>query len=432
MNFPALSGGAGGGGGGGTVVEPYIIVQPEFSAPVGMRNRLCHELHLCHCNPECDISHPVSADHIATTGCRLSSSSSCPLSCVQNNLIWAILLPTFAEVKPSCSTWVTPIIPNACLVKGGRGKKRCGMKVRSEKKKNSPFKQNGTECLRVRLTGPHAAHLPGCQEFRFTLAGTSRTHPPTPICLEGQTVLKVQQMGSSSAYEVALCAMMSVLPKPPPIPRLCPHSQSKIITLHYRLQTGPVNILPLGCTQSSGMHLNGRSLLRISTQRCTPGLPCLQKFTSWLSEVWNRLTRAELDFAAVQRSLGGELGFCGTSVTATFQFKDVCSCCHFLFNEFAELCWCTAALLPQPIAIWPSDLALQMQGDRQFATPTLITVNCKTLLTKESELKTKGVFFESGPDCLGTTVWKHEASGFVVCREVCHRFLLRVQLLSDP
>lgn len=71
VNFPALSGAAGGGGGGGgTVVEPYIIVQPEFSAPVGMRNRLCHELHLCHCDPECDISHPVSTDHVATTGCR--------------------------------------------------------------------------------------------------------------------------------------------------------------------------------------------------------------------------------------------------------------------------------------------------------------------------------------------------------------------------
>lgn len=79
MNFPAPSSGvdAGGGGGGGTVVEPYIIVQPEFSAPVGMRNRLCHELHLCHCNPERD--HPVSTDHMAATGCRLSSSSSCPL-----------------------------------------------------------------------------------------------------------------------------------------------------------------------------------------------------------------------------------------------------------------------------------------------------------------------------------------------------------------
>lgn len=58
-------------------MESYIIVQPEFSAPVGMRNRLCHELHLCHCNPERDISRPVNEDHMPTTGCQLSSSSSC-------------------------------------------------------------------------------------------------------------------------------------------------------------------------------------------------------------------------------------------------------------------------------------------------------------------------------------------------------------------
>lgn len=31
------------------------------------------------------------------------------------------LLPTFAEVKPSCSTWVTPFIPLACLVRGKDG-----------------------------------------------------------------------------------------------------------------------------------------------------------------------------------------------------------------------------------------------------------------------------------------------------------------------
>lgn len=44
--------------------------------PVGMRNRLCHELHLCHCNPECDISCPVSENHMAMTGCPLKSNSS--------------------------------------------------------------------------------------------------------------------------------------------------------------------------------------------------------------------------------------------------------------------------------------------------------------------------------------------------------------------
>lgn len=93
---------------------------------------------------------------------------------------------------------------------------------------------------------------------------------PLLICREGQTVFKVQQMGSSGAEEASLCTVMSVLPKPPPIPRLCPHSQSKIITLYYRLQTGPVNILPLGCTHSRGMHLKGCSLLCISTQQHTP------------------------------------------------------------------------------------------------------------------------------------------------------------------
>lgn len=55
----------------------YIIVQPEFSALVGMRNRLCHELHLCHCRPERDISRPVNEDHMAVTGCQLKSNSSC-------------------------------------------------------------------------------------------------------------------------------------------------------------------------------------------------------------------------------------------------------------------------------------------------------------------------------------------------------------------
>lgn len=50
--------------------------------------------------------------------------------------------------------------------------------------------------------------------------------------------------------------MISVLPKPPPFPCLCPHSQSKMISLYYRLQSGAVNTLPLGRTLSRGMHLN--------------------------------------------------------------------------------------------------------------------------------------------------------------------------------
>lgn len=59
-----------------TAMESYIIVLPEFSVPVGMRNRLCHEMHSCHCSPERDISHPVNEDHMAMTGCQLKSSSS--------------------------------------------------------------------------------------------------------------------------------------------------------------------------------------------------------------------------------------------------------------------------------------------------------------------------------------------------------------------
>lgn len=120
------------------------------------------------------------------------------------------------------------------------------MKVRFKekgKKKSSPFRQNGTERLRDRLTGPHAAHLPGCQEFRFTLGGTS---PSTAISREGQTAFPVQRMRSSRAPEASLCAMMPALPKPPPIPRLCPHSQSKIITLYYRLQKWASKHSPTG------------------------------------------------------------------------------------------------------------------------------------------------------------------------------------------
>ena len=50
--------------------------------------------------------------------------------------------------------------------------------------------------------------------------------------------------------------MISVLPKPPPFLCLCPHSQSKMISLYYRLQSGAVNTLPLGRTLGRGMHLN--------------------------------------------------------------------------------------------------------------------------------------------------------------------------------
>lgn len=221
--------------------------------------------------------------------------------------------------------------------------------------------------------------------------------------------------------------MMSALPKPPPIPPLCPHSQSKTITLYYRLQTGPVNTLPLGCW---GMHLNGRSLLRISARQCASGPPWLQKSTTLLVKSLNPMDvhawGAGLDPAAVQGSLDGELGFCSNSHLRVWRC--------FFFNEFPASCWCTAALLTKPIATWPSDLALQAQGDRQsFAPPpTLITANCKTLPTRASELKPRRVLFESGADYLCTTAWKREASGFVACGEVRHQVLPRPRPREDP
>lgn len=149
-------------------------------------------------------------------------------------------------------------------------------------------------------------------------SGWNITNPPTPVFGEGQTAFKVQQMGSSRAEKVSLCAPTSVLPKPPPIPRLCPHSQSKIISLYYRLQTGPVNILPLGCTQSSGMHLNERSFLRVSTQLCAPGPPRSHENLPPACQKWG----------------------------ADQEGGDVRSCGRFFLNELAAWCRCTATLLP--------------------------------------------------------------------------------------
>lgn len=125
------------------------------------------------------------------------------------------------------------------------------------KKKSSPFRQNGTERLRDRLTGPHAAHLPGCQEFRFTLGGTS---PSAAISREGQTAFADQAneeqpsaRSVSLRYDVCVCQSRRPFLVFVPIPSL---KSSLYIT---DCKSGPVNILPLGCTQSEGMHLNGRS-----------------------------------------------------------------------------------------------------------------------------------------------------------------------------
>lgn len=74
--------------------------------------------------------------------------------------------------------------------------------------------------------------------------------------------------------------MISMLPKPPPFPCLCP--QSKMISLYYRLQTGAVNTLPLGHTHSRGMHLNGR-------MQCNIQLSCVSIHralaTAWKSAI---------------------------------------------------------------------------------------------------------------------------------------------------
>lgn len=129
----------------------YIIVQPEFSVLVGMRNRLCHELHFCHCDPgvwhkpPCQWgSHANSRVSVEKKKKKLNSSrqkNKTSKSNKNNNKKspWAVLLPAFAEVKPSCSTWVTPFIPIACLVKGGWGKKGCVMYVHLGKKRQSNF-----------------------------------------------------------------------------------------------------------------------------------------------------------------------------------------------------------------------------------------------------------------------------------------------------
>lgn len=142
----------------------YIIVQPEFSVPVGMRNRLCHELHLCHCNPECDISCPVGENHMAMTGCPLKNNSS-------------VLFPLHPGKKkgkkksnlPLCSVAAFICRSEAILLnlgytlhsycvpcKGRMGQE--GMcyvgsltKKEKRKKRSSALKQNGTDCLRTGL-----------------------------------------------------------------------------------------------------------------------------------------------------------------------------------------------------------------------------------------------------------------------------------------
>jgi len=168
----------------------YIIVLPQFSVLIGMRNRLCHELHACHCNPECDISLPVDEDHMATTGCRLKSSSSSPHMWVRPASREKNLQPCpgrfYCLHLQKCShlaqLGLHPSFLLRALSRGGWGKKVCVLKVylerkRREEKKSSSFKQNGTDCPR---TGSWASrHLPGCREFIMAFSCYSHQVKPT-------------------------------------------------------------------------------------------------------------------------------------------------------------------------------------------------------------------------------------------------------------
>lgn len=152
--------------------QSYIIVQPEFTAPVGMRNRLCHELHLCHCNPQCDISHPVNEDHMALTGCQLKSNSS------HLHVLFALRPGRISN--PSCCFIAYICRSEAILLNLGytlhsycvscQGKMgQEGMCYVGSFRKRIQFCQAKWHRLpQDRLTGLHAAHyrLPGCHEFR--------------------------------------------------------------------------------------------------------------------------------------------------------------------------------------------------------------------------------------------------------------------------
>lgn len=139
----------------------YIIVQPEFSVPVGMRNRLCHELHSCHCNPECDISHPVNEDHMAVTGCRLKSSSSClhVLFASHPGKIISSLPPVLFFIAYICRSEAILLnlgytLHSYCVPcqrrMGQEGMCYVGS-FKKKIKKSSSFKQNGTRCPRTGL-----------------------------------------------------------------------------------------------------------------------------------------------------------------------------------------------------------------------------------------------------------------------------------------
>lgn len=73
------------------------------------------------------------------------------------------LLPTFAEVKPSCSTWVTPFIPLACLVRGKDGARRDVLHVRSFKGGGGGW-GGGSQIFETKWHGPPEDGLPGLMQ----------------------------------------------------------------------------------------------------------------------------------------------------------------------------------------------------------------------------------------------------------------------------
>lgn len=137
----------------------YIIIQPEFSAPVGMRNRLCHELHLCHCNPERDISRPVNEDHMGMTGCQLKSNSSCVVRPASRGGKKKKQTPLCCFIAYICRSEAILLnlgytLHSYCVPCQGRMGQEGMCYVGSfsrKKKKSSSFKQNGTDCLRAGL-----------------------------------------------------------------------------------------------------------------------------------------------------------------------------------------------------------------------------------------------------------------------------------------
>lgn len=190
---------------------------------------------------------------------------------------------------------------------------------KKKKKKYKPFQTKwhrapGGQAYRAsRSTSPR---MSGIQ----VQSGWNMVNLSTPGCREQQTVFQDEEMGSSRALKVALCAMMPALPKPPPIPRVCPHSQSKIITLYYRLQTGPVNILPLSCHQRR----NAPERALVTTD-----------FASTLPTSRDRPTENVASTGPPERIASRHRGS---------QPQGVASRRHF--NEFGR----GAALLPRPIA----------------------------------------------------------------------------------